>query len=109
MRGAEGSSQMVFLTREIFRPSEVDNGRPLAVGKSVLVVGPEIRSAGSEPPSPAREPATSPPPALQVKVTPELIDAFCRGSGDYNPVHVSDAEAQQLGLPGRVLHGMATF
>lgn len=108
MRGAEGKPQQVILTREIFRPEEVESGRPLVVGKTVLVVGPDLSGVKSTPLSEAEFAALAPASSV-VEVTPELIDAFCKASGDYNPVHVSDAGAQELGLPGRILHGMATF
>ncbi|HKX11575.1 MAG TPA: MaoC family dehydratase, partial [bacterium] len=105
-RGAEGKPQQVFLTREIFRVEEGQSARPAVTAKSVLVVGPELSAARPTSLSPAEREAL-PEPMLVLEVTPQLIDAFCRGSGDFNPVHVSDAAAQELGLPGRILHGMA--
>jgi acyl dehydratase len=38
--------------------------------------------------------------------TPGDIDEFARISGDYNPLHLSDAFAQHKGFQGRVVHGM---
>jgi 3-oxoacyl-[acyl-carrier protein] reductase len=39
-------------------------------------------------------------------ILPEEIDAFVALSGDDNPLHLSDAFAQQHGFRGRVVHGM---
>jgi len=39
-------------------------------------------------------------------VTPEVFDHFLFAFQDTNPVHVSDAAAQQRGFPERIMHGM---
>lgn len=43
---------------------------------------------------------------FEVPLTPALLDRFAECSGDYNPLHVSKAEALRRGFPGRVAHGM---
>lgn len=48
-------------------------------------------------------------PVHTQEITPEFIDNFAFGSGDFNPVHMTDASAKALGLPGRVAHGMSTY
>ena len=41
-------------------------------------------------------------------VTPDryLTVRYAGASGDFNPIHVDEAFAQQVGLPGRILHGL---
>ena len=43
---------------------------------------------------------------LEVRLTPELIDAFARLTGDLNPLHVSDEFARSRGFPARLAHGL---
>ncbi len=44
----------------------------------------------------------------ELKVTPDrfLTVRYAGASGDYNPIHVDDEFAKQVGLPGRILHGL---
>ena len=44
--------------------------------------------------------------SLSVDVTGDLVDRFVALTCDDNPVHMDDAAARALGLPGRVVHGM---
>lgn len=46
--------------------------------------------------------------SLDVRLTPELIDAFARLTGDLNPLHVSDEFAASRGFPARLAHGLLT-
>jgi acyl dehydratase len=48
-------------------------------------------------------------PAL--KVTPDryVTVRYAGASGDFNPIHIDEAFAQQVGLPGRILHGLWTM
>ena len=39
-------------------------------------------------------------------VTEEMMDAFCRWSGDVNPLHCNAQYAKESGFPGRVVYGM---
>jgi len=41
-------------------------------------------------------------------VTPDryLTVRYAGASGDFNPIHIDEAFAQQVGLPGRILHGL---
>ena len=41
-------------------------------------------------------------------VTPDryLTVRYAGASGDFNPIHVDEEFAQQVGLPGRILHGL---
>ena len=67
--------------------------------------------AGPGPPS-----HTFPAEAKAAKVA-ELVDKvdldqalrYAEASGDRNPIHVDDAAARALGLPGVILHGMCTM
>ena len=46
-----------------------------------------------------------------LKVTPDryLTVRYAGASGDFNPIHIDDEFAQQVGLPGRILHGLYTM
>ena len=46
-----------------------------------------------------------------VKVTPDRYTTFryAGASGDFNPIHLDDAFAQQVGLPGKIVHGLWTM
>ena len=48
-------------------------------------------------------------PAL--KTTPDryLTVRYAGASGDYNPIHIDEEFAKQVGLPGRILHGLWTM
>jgi acyl dehydratase len=43
-----------------------------------------------------------------LKVTPDrlLTVRYASASGDFNPIHVDEEFARQVGLPGRILHGL---
>ena len=48
-------------------------------------------------------------PAL--KTTPDryLTVRYAGASGDFNPIHIDEEFAKQVGLPGRILHGLWTM
>jgi acyl dehydratase len=43
-----------------------------------------------------------------LKVTPDkyLTIRYAGASGDYNPIHIDEDFARQVGLPGKILHGL---
>jgi acyl dehydratase len=41
-----------------------------------------------------------------VTFTREQIAAYAEASGDHNPIHLDDAFARTVGLPGVIAHGM---
>ena len=41
-----------------------------------------------------------------VTVTAEMMDAFCRITGDVSPIHMDETYAADRGYPGRVVYGM---
>ena len=43
------------------------------------------------------------------RVPPEQPERYAQASGDRNAIHLDDAAAQAVGLPGRILHGMCTL
>jgi len=47
----------------------------------------------------------------ELKVTPDrfLTVRYAGASGDYNPIHIDEDFAQQVGLPSRILHGLWTM
>jgi acyl dehydratase len=48
-------------------------------------------------------------PKLQVTPDKYLTVRYAGASGDYNPIHIDEDFAKQVGLPGRILHGLWTM
>ena len=48
---------------------------------------------------------------LELRVTPDpyVTIRYAGASGDFNPIHVDDAFAREVGLPGAILHGLWTM
>jgi acyl dehydratase len=48
---------------------------------------------------------------IELKVTPDpyVTVRYAGASGDFNPIHIDDQFARQVGLPGRILHGLWTM
>jgi acyl dehydratase len=46
-----------------------------------------------------------------LSVTPDryVTVRYAGASGDFNPIHIDEAFAQSVGLPGRILHGLYTM
>ena len=46
-----------------------------------------------------------------LKTTPDryLTIRYAGASGDFNPIHTDEEFAKQVGLPGRILHGLWTM
>jgi acyl dehydratase len=46
-----------------------------------------------------------------LKVTPDRYQTvrYAGASGDFNPIHIDEEFAKQVGLPGRILHGLWTM
>ena len=47
----------------------------------------------------------------ELKITPDryLTVRYAGASGDFNPIHIDEDFARQVGLPGRILHGLWTM
>ena len=43
---------------------------------------------------------------LSVTFTEQQIAAYAEASGDHNPIHLDEAFARSVGLPGVIAHGM---
>ena len=54
------------------------------------------------------EPGTALP---ELKVTPDrfVTVRYAGASGDFNPIHIDEEFAKQVGLPGKILHGLWTM
>src|SRR3954467_12384813 len=48
-------------------------------------------------------------PELRVPPDRFLTVRYAGASGDYNPIHIDEEFAKQVGLPGRILHGLWTM
>src|SRR3977135_546694 len=48
---------------------------------------------------------------IELKVTPDpyVTVRYAGASGDFNPIHIDEEFAEQVGLPGRILHGLWTM
>jgi acyl dehydratase len=48
---------------------------------------------------------------IELRVTPDpyLTIRYAGASGDFNPIHIDEDFARQVGLPGRILHGLWTM
>jgi acyl dehydratase len=48
-------------------------------------------------------------PDLKVNPDRYLTVRYAGASGDFNPIHIDEEFAKQVGLPGRILHGLYTM
>jgi acyl dehydratase len=46
---------------------------------------------------------------LTITPDPFLTIRYAGASGDFNPIHIDEQFAKQVGLPGRILHGLWTM
>jgi acyl dehydratase len=48
---------------------------------------------------------------IELRVTPDpyVTVRYAGASGDFNPIHIDEEFAEQVGLPGRILHGLWTM
>jgi acyl dehydratase len=55
--------------------------------------------------------ALQPGQQIELRVTPDpyVTVRYAGASGDFNPIHIDEQFAQQVGLPGRILHGLWTM
>ncbi len=49
--------------------------------------------------------------AIELEVTPDpfVTVRYAGASGDFNPIHLDEEFARNVGLPGRILHGLWTM
>ena len=49
--------------------------------------------------------------SIELTVTPDryVTVRYAGASGDFNPIHIDEEFARQVGLPGRILHGLWTM
>jgi acyl dehydratase len=48
-------------------------------------------------------------PAIRITPDKYLTVRYAGASGDFNPIHIDDDFARQVGLPGKILHGLWTM
>jgi acyl dehydratase len=55
--------------------------------------------------------AVKPGDEIELTVTPDRYATvrYAGASGDFNPIHIDAEFARQVGLPGRILHGLWTM
>ena len=60
---------------------------------------------------PGRLMALRPGQQIELRVTPDpyVTIRYAGASGDFNPIHIDEQFARQVGLPGRILHGLWTM
>jgi acyl dehydratase len=48
---------------------------------------------------------------IELRVTPDkyVTVRYAGASGDFNPIHIDEEFAKEVGLPGRILHGLWTM
>ena len=48
---------------------------------------------------------------IELRITPDpyVTVRYAGASGDFNPIHIDEEFAKQVGLPGRILHGLWTM
>jgi acyl dehydratase len=53
----------------------------------------------------------NPGDTIELKVIPDrfVTVRYAGASGDFNPIHIDEEFAKQVGLPGRILHGLWTM
>ena len=79
---------------------------------TMLIRGIEAGGEGGEAPPPHAFPAEAKAAKLASVTSAVDIDQatrYAEASGDRNPIHVDDAAAKAVGLPGVILHGMCTM
>ncbi|MGV9674199.1 MaoC/PaaZ C-terminal domain-containing protein [Nocardia sp. NPDC003482] len=67
---------------------------------------PRVHRAASRPPRPEIGAALG---DFEIALPAELAARYADATGDRNPIHLDPAVARAAGLPGVVLHGMATY
>lgn len=73
-----------------------------------------VRGGGSGTERPKLDPPADPVKGARVaeftsRVAPEMPARYAAASGDHNPIHLDDAVARMVGLPGVINHGLGTL
>lgn len=55
------------------------------------------------------DPTSTDPTSTEVTITRADLVRYAGASGDFNPIHWSDAAATAIGMPGVIAHGMFTL
>lgn len=87
-----------------------EEGEPVNVQLATIVV----RGAGSgtaHSPTPKEAPPERGPTSASFSsfVDDDMPSRYAAASGDHNPIHLDDAVAQMVGLPGVINHGLGTL
>ncbi|MDX1386130.1 MAG: MaoC family dehydratase, partial [bacterium] len=102
--GRSGEAQVLILSRQHLDA----HGEAVAEARSILALGLDLSQATPKSLNPETLSEWG-EPVLEVEVTEALIDEYTLKGEDPNPIHRDAKLAKRMGLPDRVLHGMATL
>jgi len=110
--GTRGSRMGTRFTMRVTSTDAEDGGLVVEQFATMLIRGIEPAPDGGAVPPPHALPADAKAAKVAEVVTSVDLDQarrYAQASGDANPIHVDDAAARAVGLPGVILHGMCTM
>jgi acyl dehydratase len=99
---------VVALSTSDARGQPVCEQEVVAVSRGTAAGGGRSEVQGRAGPSGRSAPAEVPPPDAEraVELAPDIASRYAEASGDRNRIHLDDAFARSVGLPGVIVHGM---
>lgn len=92
----------------VLESSAVDADGPLWTEHSRIYVRGEGGFGGEPAPAPRPVPERAPDTSVRITTRPDQALLY-RLNGDLNPLHIDPEFARSAGLPGPILHGLATY